>query len=485
MNTRPAIVWFRDDLRLDDHPALQRAVASGHPVVALWLLDEVSPGLRPLGGAARWWLDRSLRSLARSLEARGGRLVLRRGPASLVLPAVVEETGAAAVYWNRRYGAAEVAIDRDLKADLGGRGLEVASFHGAVLFEPHAIRTATGGPYRVFTPFWRACRAGPPPRAPHEAPERIPTPAQAIPSDDLDAWALTPRAPDWSGGIAAAWNPGEAGAAERLVTFLREGIYSYSEDRDRPDREAVSRLSPHLRFGEISPFRVWAAVEAVAAERPTASVEKFRAELGWREFCHHLLFHVPDLETRSFQPRFDAFAWSDDPAFLAAWQRGRTGYPLVDAGLRQLWRTGWMHNRVRMVVASFLAKHGLIDWRHGERWFWDTLVDACPANNPAGWQWVAGCGADAAPYFRIFNPITQSETFDPDGAYIRRFVPELARLPTTAIHAPWKAPASVLASAGVRLGETYPRPIVDHAVARARALDAFAATAAGQSEDVS
>ncbi len=479
MSTRPAIVWFRDDLRLDDHPALQWAIASGRPVVALWVLDEASPGVRPLGGAARWWLDRSLRSLARSLEARGGRLVLRRGPASVVVPAVVAETGAGAVCWNRRYGAAEVAIDRELEDDLSNRGIEVESFHGSVLFEPNATRTGSGGPYRVFTPFWRACRAGAAPRAPSDAPARIAAPALPIASDDLDAWGLTPTKPDWSGGLAATWTPGEAGAAARLATFLREGIYSYTDDRDRPDLEAVSRLSPHLRFGEISPFRVWAAVEAVAAERPTASVEKFRAELGWREFCHHLAFHFPDLEERSFQPRFDAFAWRDDPAFLAAWRRGQTGYPLVDAGMRQLWQTGWMHNRVRMVVASFLAKHGLIDWRHGERWFWDTLVDACPANNPAGWQWVAGCGADAAPYFRIFNPITQSETFDPDGAYIRRFVPELAQLPTDAIHAPWKAPTLVLRAAGVRLDDTYPRPIVDHATARARALDAFAATAAG------
>ncbi|NLH81956.1 MAG: deoxyribodipyrimidine photo-lyase, partial [Phyllobacteriaceae bacterium] len=292
-------------------------------------------------------------------------------------------------------------------------------------------------------------------------------------------WDLRPRRPDWSGGLARAWTPGEAGATARLAAFVADGLARYAEERDRPDRDGVSRLSPHLRFGEISPFAVWAAVKARVATAPTtaASAEKFLAEIGWREFAHHLLFHAPDLAERNLQPRFDALAWRDDPAFVAAWRRGRTGYPLVDAGMRQLWETGWMHNRVRMVAASFLVKHGLVDWRVGEAWFWDTLVDACPANNPMGWQWVAGTGADAAPFFRVFNPVAQGEKFDPDGGYVRRWVPGTAALPNAVVHAPWTASPAVLAAAGVRLDETLPRPIVDHAAARRRALDAFAATA--------
>ncbi len=479
MPSRPVIVWFRDDLRLRDHPALAAAVASGRPVVALYVLDEASPGVRPLGAAARWWLDRSLAALAETLAGLGVPLVLRRGPASIVVGAVVEATDAAAVHWNRRYGGPEVAIDRDLKADLRRRGIEAHSFHGNVLFEPPAVRTGSGGSYRVFTAFWRACLAGPAPRSPLPMPTR-PTPfAGGGDGDRLIDWGLRPSAPDWSGGLAESWVPGEAGALAGLDRFLDHGLARYGEERDRPDLDGVSRLSPHLRFGEISPFTVWAAVRARVVDTPEAagSAEKFLSEIGWREFAHHLLFHAPDMASRNLQPRFDALPWRDDPAFLAAWGRGRTGQPLVDAGLRQLWRTGWMHNRVRMVAASFLVKHGLVDWRAGEAWFWDTLVDACPANNPMGWQWVAGTGADAAPFFRIFNPVAQSEKFDPDGAYVRRWVPELAGLPTKALHAPWTAAPGVLAAAGVRLDETYPRPIVEHGFARARALAAFERTA--------
>lgn len=477
MSIRSVLVWLRDDLRLDDNPALTAAVATGRPVVVLYGLDEVSPGVRPLGAASRWWLHRSLTALGDSIAARGGRLVLRRGPAEVVVPAVIEAGGIDTVFWNRRYRPAEVEIDRAIAADLGARGLRTHAFQATVLFEPGAIRTATGGPYRVFTPFWRAARAATPPRAPLPAPARLPAPAVPIDGDRLDDWGLTPRAPDWSGGLAATWTPGEAGAEVRLAAFLERGIYSYADDRDRPDRDVTSHLSPHLRFGEISPFTLWAALadlEARAAAPARVHFDKVRAELGWREFSHHLLVHHPDLHRRNVQPRFDAFPWRDDPAFVAAWRAGRTGYPLVDAGMRELWTTGTMHNRVRMVTASFLVKHGAIDWRVGEAWFWDTLVDACPANNPASWQWVAGSGADAAPYFRIFNPVTQGRTFDPDGAYVRRWVPELARLPAEVIHAPWTARGPVSAAAGVRLGETCPDPIVDHALARERALAAFA-----------
>ncbi len=478
----PVLVWLRDDLRLADNPALQAGLATGRPLLLLYVLDEVSPGIRPLGGASRWWLHHSLAALARDVAALGGRLILRRGPAGRLLPAVIEASGAEVVHWNRRWGGGEIDLDGTLKAELRASGLTVESHRAALLHEPTRLTTKTGTPFRVFTPFWKALTATFPPRPPLARPAHLPPPPEGIASDTLDDWHLLPTKPDWAGGLAATWTPGEAGAAARLAAFLRCGIYSYSTERDRPDLDVTSRLAPHLRFGEISPFQVVAAVEAAGVgPRPPARADrdKFLAEVGWREFAHHLLAQEPDLATRNFQRRFDAFPWRDDPAFLAEWQKGLTGYPLVDAGMRELWATGTMHNRVRMVVASFLVKHGALDWRAGEAWFWDTLVDACRANNPASWQWVAGSGADAAPYFRIFNPMTQGEKFDPDGNYVARWVPELARLPAKVIHAPWTASPAVLAAAGVRLGVTYPHPIVEHAQARDRALSAFARTGAG------
>jgi len=478
---RPVIVWFRDDLRLDDHPALAHAVAIGRPMVALYVLDEVSPGLRRLGGASRWWLHHTLAALGEALARRGCRLHLRRGPSGDVVAGLAEEIDAAEVVWNRRQLPAMTAIDADLKLRLRAEGRAVRSFAGNLLHEPHRVTTASGTGFRVFTPFWRACRAAGIARPPLAAPTAIRGWTGDLDALPLAAFDLLPRRPDWSGGLAATWRPGEAGAGERLRHFLADGLAGYATRRDRPDLDAASRLSPHLRFGEISPARVVAAVAAQVAADPSlaADAEKFVAEIGWREFAFHLAFHFGDLAERNFQARFDGFPWRDDAVLLEAWRRGRTGYPLVDAGMRELWATGTMHNRVRMVVASFLAKHGLIDWREGERWFFDTLVDACPAVNPASWQWVAGSGADAAPWFRIFNPVSQGVKFDPDGAYVRRWVPELAGLPATAIQAPWTAPAAVLAAAGVRLGTSYPPPIVDHAAARARALAALTTTTDG------
>ena len=476
---RPVLVWLRDDLRLADHPALVHAAATGRPVVALWVLDEVSPGVRPIGGASRWWLHRSLAALAADLRRLGIDLALARGPAGDVVSAVAARIDAAEVVWNRRYLPAMIEIDTELKARLRAAGREVRDFQASLLHEPDAVRTGGGGPFRVFTPFWRACLAAGTPRRPLPRPAALRPWDGAMASLPLDALELLPRRPYWAAGLDSTWTPGEAGAEARLARFLDEGLATYAVERDRPDLDVASRLSPHLRHGEISPFRVAAAVAERVARHPRLAghADKFLAEVGWREFAHHLAFHFGDLTTRNFQSRFDAFPWVRDERFLAAWQRGRTGYPLVDAGMRELWATGTMHNRVRMVVASFLTKHGLIDWRDGERWFHDTLVDACPAVNPASWQWVAGSGADAAPYFRIFNPVSQGEKFDPDGVYVRRWVPELAGLPTKHLQAPWTAPAAVLAAAGIDLGRTYPRPIVDHAVARERALAAFAATA--------
>jgi deoxyribodipyrimidine photo-lyase len=341
--------------------------------------------------------------------------------------------------------------------------------------EPWRIKTRQGEPYKVFTPFWKALRAAMPPDRPLAAPEHVRGVMSGPESDRLDDWGLLPTMPDWAGGLREAWTPGEAGARARLEAFLEEGLDRYADGRDRPDRSGTSRLSPHLHFGEVSPRQAWHGALGAQASRdlPERQVGAFLRELGWREFCLHLLHHWPRLPVQAWRSDFAAFAWAEDRAGLSAWQAGRTGYPIVDAGMRELWRTGWMHNRVRMVAASFLVKHLLIPWQDGEAWFWDTLVDADLASNAANWQWVAGSGADAAPYFRIFNPVLQGRRFDPDGAYVRQWVPELGRLPANHVHAPWEAPAAVLEGAGVRLGIDYPHPLVDHKAARKRALAAF------------
>ena len=477
---RPCIVWFRDDLRLSDHPALHAASKAGAPVIGLYVLDEQSdarrgPGARPLGGAARWWLARSLRALQQSLKSTGSSLVLRQGPPAKVIAGLARETDAATVFWNEIAQAPQQATAGQVAAALAEIGVRSQSFPGNLLAAPATIRNKEGRGLRVFTPFWRRVQAlGDPPK-PMPAPKAL-RPGPNVASDAIESWHLEPRHPDWAGGLRATWQPGELAAQTKLKAFLEDGVAGYATDRDRPDRRGTSGLSPYLRFGEISPRQVWHAARFAAAERPALSddIDKFLSELGWREFCRHLLFDVPDLAQRNLQPSFDAFAWKHDQAALRAWQRGQTGYPIVDAGMRELWHTGVMHNRVRMVVASFLVKHLLIDWRCGEQWFWDTLVDADPGSNPANWQWVAGSGADAAPYFRVFNPILQGEKFDPDGGYVRRWVPELAQLPTGVIHRPWSAAPLELASAGVELGKTYPAPIIDHKEGRERALAAYA-----------
>jgi len=479
-SARPHIVWFRDDLRLSDHPALHAASRAGAPVIGLYVLDQQNdakrgPGARPLGGAARWWLAQSLRSLQQSLQSAGLSLVLRQGPAAKVIAALARETDAATVFWNDIAQAPHQAIAGQVAAALAEIGVSSQSFPGDLLAAPSVIRNKEGRGLRVFTPFWRRVQAlGDPPK-PLPAPKVLP-PGPNVASDAIESWHLEPRRPDWAGGLRATWQPGEISAQAKLKAFLENGVAGYATDRDRPDRQATSGLSPHLRFGEISPRQVWYAARFAAAERPTLSgdIDKFLSELGWREFCRHLLFDVPDLAQRNLQPSFDAFPWKHDEKALRAWQRGRTGYPIVDAGMRELWHTGVMHNRVRMVVASFLVKHLLIDWRCGEQWFWDTLVDADPGSNPANWQWVAGSGADAAPYFRVFNPILQGEKFDSNGGYVRRWVPELAQLPSGVIHRPWTAAPLELASAGVELGTTYPAPIIDHREGRERALEAYA-----------
>ena len=445
MSVAPSIVWFRDDLRVADHPALTAAVERGAPVVCVYVLDEESPGIRALGGAAKWWLHGSLTALREALDDLGGRLVLRRGPAGRVIRSLVEETGAGAVFWNRRYGGPERDLDAELKQALRDDGLIVQSFAANLLFEPWTIRTGQGTPFSVFTPFWRACTSAPEPRHPLPAPDAI-EPADAA-SDALDDWDLLPTRPDWAAGLREAWTPGADAAHERLHEFLADDLADYADGRDEPARSVTSRLSPHLRWGELSPHEVWHALRERRSRGEGAN--RFRTELGWREFAWHVLFHAPELATRNWRAEFDAFPWPRlHPTALRAWEEGRTGVPLVDAGMRELWATGTMHNRVRMVVASFLTKNLLIDWRRGEQWFWDTLVDADAASNPFNWQWVAGSGADAAPYFRVFNPELQATKFDPDGEYVRRWVPEVGT-------------------------DEYPEPIVDLKQTREAALAAY------------
>ncbi|WP_454137075.1 cryptochrome/photolyase family protein [Microbacterium paulum] len=423
--TSPSLVWFRDDLRLADNPALRAAADRDEPVIGVYVLDEASPGVRPLGGAARWWLHHSLSELDERLREKGSVLVLRRGAASDVLPALVGETGAGAVFWNRRYGGPEREIDAGIKDGLRGDGVEVASFAGSLLYEPWTVRTGAGTPYGVFTPFWNACRQLPAPRAPLPEPRELRGPGRHPASDDLAEWGSLPTSPDWAGGLRERWEPGERAAKARLREFLADDAADYDRARDEPAAGATSLLSPRLRWGEISPYEVWHA--AVSSDAPVGG---FLSELGWREFAWHTLFHFPDLATKNLRSAFDAFPWPRlRPTMLRAWQQGETGIPLVDAGMRELWVSGYMHNRVRMVTASFLIKNLLIDWRHGEEWFWDTLVDADAANNPFNWQWVAGSGADAAPYFRIFNPELQAKKFDPDGHYVREWAPDATAHP--------------------------------------------------------
>jgi len=474
-DTAPALLWFRRDLRLRDNPSLRAAIRSGRPVVPVFILELEGPARRP-GAASLWWLDKSLASLDADLRTVGSRLILRRGDAGAVLRELAAQTGAALLITSRVYELDVVKRDVALAAELTRLGVETEVHNASLLLEPGRVRTGAGQPYSVFTPFWRAGRPQIGEIALAQAPTSLTPPAAWPASDALDDWALHPTAPDWSSDFAD-WTPGEAGAHTRLHRLLDETVAPYAQARDRPDIEGTSRLSPHLAWGEIGPRQVFAAVEALEARAPklAASADKFLAEIGWREFNYNILDQHPRLATQNLKRAFDAFPWRRAPHHLDAWRKGQTGYPIVDAGMRQLWRTGWMHNRVRMITASFLIKHLLIDWREGEAWFWDTLVDADPASNPGGWQWVAGSGADAAPFFRIFNPISQGEKFDPDGLYVRRWVPELAHLPSAVIHAPWTASPIELAAAGVRLGETYPEPIVDHALARARALEAFKA----------
>ena len=466
----PVIVWFRQDLRLADNPALHAAAARGAPVLPVFVHDDEAAGDWQPGAASRWWLRKSLASLDESLDN-----VLRvfYDEASEIVPRLVAETGASAVYWNRCVEPWRVGRDRVLKSQLQDDGIEVHTFNGGYLFDPAEVRKQDGGPYRVFTPFYRngCLERSPEPRTPLPAPQNLVLDTNVV--EAHRQFDLILPAYQWFEGGLRDWHPGEPGAGRALRRFIHEGLANYPEGRDRPDLECVSYLSPHLHFGEVSPHQVRAAVLDATGDVPNESIDKFLSELGWRDFSAHLLLQAPDLPERNLQRKFDRFPWLQDDDALLAWQCGMTGYPIVDAGMRELWRTGYMHNRVRMIAASFLVKNLLQDWRHGERWFWDHLLDADLANNSASWQWVAGCGADAAPYFRIFNPVTQGRKFDPDGVYVRRYVPEIAGLPNRFLHSPWEAPDDVLEASGLELGTNYPSPIVALKQSRERALEAF------------
>jgi len=476
MGASTSIVWFRQDLRVLDNPALAAAAERGGPILPVFIWSPEEEGRWCPGAASRWWLHVSLQRLDEELRRLGLRLVLRRGPALGALRDLMSESGARAVTWNRRYEPLASNLEQEIQRRLREEGAEPESFNGALLFEPWEICTRTGNPFRVFAPFWKCCLSRGVSASGELAPSALRAPEKWPLSLPLQELALHPRQA-WTSGWEAIWKPGEAGAGAALERFLEEQFLGYPVKRDRPAENGSSRLSPHLHFGEISPRRIWHAVQEHAgrllAGGSMRASEEFLREIGWREFAHHVLHHFPHTAEKPLRADYASFRWSRRSQDLEAWKRGMTGYPLVDAGMRELWATGWMHNRARMLVASFLVKDLMIHWLEGARWFWDTLVDADLANNTMGWQWSAGCGADAVPYFRIFNPVLQGTKVDPDGAYVRRWVPELARLPKAWIHRPFEAPVEVLAAARVELGKTYPRALVDHVQARASALAAF------------
>lgn len=463
-----AVWWIRRDLRLADNPALDAALSGNRKVIPLfiWAPDEEEPWAP--GAASRWWLHHSLVALDAELRARHSQLIIRKGPTIAALRSVIRETSSSAVVWNRLYEPAVIARDKEIKSTLKKEGVETHSFNGHLLFEPWTISTQQEKPYQVFTPFYRSCSSYGPPAAPLPPPRFLPHIPANLWSVDVNDLGLLP-ALDWAGGMSETWKPGETGGSEMLAEFKEEAVSEYKVDRDRPDFKGTSRLSPYLHFGEITPRQVWHACGK------SLNAEPYLRQLIWREFAHHLLYHFPHTPDKPLRENFTRFPWQADRSLLRLWRRGKTGYPIVDAGMKELWHTGWMHNRVRMIVGSFLVKDLLIPWQEGARWFWDTLVDADLANNTLGWQWVAGCGADAAPYFRIFNPVLQAVKFDPDGDYVRKWLPSLRGLPSPDIHRPFAASPSSLLKAGVSLGIDYPNPVVDHSAARDAALQAYSA----------
>lgn len=454
------IVLFRSDLRIADNPALDYACATCDAVIPVYFWDPEALAPWAPGGASRYWQHQSLTALDESLGAHGSRLIIRRGDASTIVPDLVKSTQTQVVCWNRRYAPRAIAADTKLKQALHDMDIEVQSFNGSLLSEPWEIQNKSGEHYRVFTPYWKTCQSDYVISEPLSPPSSIPAPAKWPTSDSIDELGLEPTI-DWASGIRDTWSFGEVGGQSILDAFLQTGaLAEYTNDRDQMSQNGTSRVSPYLAHGELSPRQIWHAARMADAD----AAEPFLRQIAWREFAYHMLYHEPHTTDVPLRGEFERFPWRDDPEALKRWQRGMTGYPIVDAGMRELWHTGYMHNRARMVAASFLVKHLMIPWQAGAKWFWDTLVDADLANNTFGWQWTAGCGADAAPYFRIFNPIRQGQRFDPQGAYVRRWVPELKGVADKYVHCPWEAGIDI----------DYPEPIVDHAAARDGALEAYA-----------
>ncbi len=468
--TTVSIAWFRQDLRLSDNEMLSAAAQTGK-VLPVYIYDPAYAGAWPMGAAGQWWLHHSLEDLTKSLGRHQCPMILRQGETQTQILDIAKKAGATRVFFSACFEPAIMANDKKLVAFLKTHGIEAVVCRGALLFEPGEILTNEGQPYKVYTPFWNKLRA-------QKISDPIAVPkihaAEAVKSETLSDWHLLPHQPDWAKGFLKRWSPGEKNAQYRISEFLDERCATYPKQRDHPGVHATSDLSPHLHWGEISPRQVWHKAKYHAAHHgQTQGIEKFLSELAWREFSTQLLSYYPALPDQPFRKEFSKLTWAANKTHFEAWQQGLTGYPIVDAGMRELWHTGYMHNRVRMIVASFLTKDLMISWQDGEKWFWDTLVDADLANNSFNWQWVAGCGADASPFFRIFNPTLQSRKFDGAGDYIRKYVPELKSLPDKHIHEPSEASADVLEKAGVVLGKTYPLPIVDHAKARDKALAAY------------
>ncbi len=473
--TGKTVVWFRRDLRLSDHAPLVAAAQRGQVIPVYILPSEADE--ESLGAASKWWLHHSLKQLERALEAKGLRLIYRSGPLLQALDEICQETDADGLVWHRLYEKRSVEIEDLILQRFRERLDFVEGFPGSLLVEPWSLMNQSGSPFKVFTPFWKRCIQRLSPARPLPSPRGIESPTNWPRSEGLDDWRLLPSIP-WADGLSLEWQPGEQGALAQLDALLGERLLAYYDERNRPDHEGTSRLSPYLHFGELSPRQIWAALDSFAIRNGIGGLTwkgwQFVSELGWREFAAYLLYHFPSTVSEPLRAEFKHYPWDSKKTHLKAWQQGQTGYPMVDAGMRELWHMGWMHNRVRMIVASFLIKHLLVPWQDGAAWFWDTLVDADLASNTLGWQWTAGCGADAAPYFRIFNPITQGEKFDPNGDYVRRWVPELASLPDKYLNRPWEAPVDVLRAGKVTLGLDYPHPVVDHPFARQRALDGYA-----------
>ena len=461
-----ALIWFRQDLRLVDNPAFFEACTHHQRVIPIYIFEEKSS---VLGEAQSWWLHHSLLALSASLATQFGlKLILRKGKSLDIILDLVKTLGVEAIYWNRCYEPHNIIRDKGIKATLQENSIGAFSFNGSLLNEPWTIHNKSGDFFKVFTPYWKTARQALTPQT-EKLVTHNPTSVEVI-SEQLEDWTLLPQL-DWASQFSDFWTPGEAGAQQKLNEFITRSLNGYKTHRDIPEKRATSLLSPHLHFGEISPLTILRAVEfnKLDSHADLTGAEHFLMELGWREFSYYLLYHVPSLPYENFKKAFNAFRWENDDSLLKRWQQGMTGYPLVDAGMRELWKTGYMHNRVRMITASFLTKHLLIDWRLGADWFLDTLVDADLANNSASWQWVAGCGADAAPYFRIFNPVLQSRKFDPNGTYIRRWVPELASLNNKTIHAPWETENAT----SIYNKTNYPKPIINHSEARSKALDYY------------